>query len=159
MLATAVFSMASLTLGLIAFVAVGHLMPTEEPGLGLTIGPRFLLVALPVMLPLVLLIAIAQIWVASFAKSFREAQTYLGLAQLVPLIPSVLMMAVPMRSTLWMAAVPLFGQQITILRVLRGEAVSALAIGLGVAVTLAAAAAIFWLTLRLYRSERLAISA
>jgi len=159
MLATAVFSMASLTLGLIAFVAVGHLMPTEEPGLGLTIGPRFLLVALPVMLPLVLLIAIAQIWVASFAKSFREAQTYLGLAQLVPLIPSVLMMAVPMRPTLWMAAVPLFGQQITILRVLRGEAVSALAIGLGVTVTLVAAAAIFWLTLRLYRSERLAISA
>jgi sodium transport system permease protein len=64
-----------------------------------------------------------------------------------------------MRPTLWMAAVPLFGQQITILRVLRGEAVSALAIGLGVTVTLVAAAAIFWLTLRLYRSERLAISA
>src|SRR5208283_644770 len=31
MLATAVFSMASLALGLVAFVAVGHLMPTEEP--------------------------------------------------------------------------------------------------------------------------------
>jgi len=159
MLATAVFSMASLLLGLLAFFAVGHLLPSDEPGLGLIIGPRFVLIVLPVMVPLVLLIAIAQIWVASFAKSFREAQTYLGLAQLVPLIPSVLMMAVPMRPQLWMSAVPLFGQQITILRLLRGEAISALAIGIGVSVTLAAAAAMFWVTLRLYRSERVAISA
>jgi sodium transport system permease protein len=158
MLATAAFSMASLLLGLLAFVAVGHLLPSDEPGLGLIIGTRFVLVVLPVMVPLVLLIAIAQIWVASFAKSFREAQTYLGLAQLVPLIPSVLMMAVPLRPQLWMSAVPLFGQQITILRLLRGEVISAAAIGIGASVTLAAAAAMFWFTLRLYRSERVAIS-
>ena len=159
MLATATFSMASLVLGLLAFLVVGHLMPADEPGLGLSIGPRFMLLTLAVMVPLVLLIAIAQIWVASFARSFREAQTYLGLAQLVPLIPSVLMMAVPLRPKLWMSAVPLFGQQITILRLLRGEAVSALGIFIGMGVTLAAAAAIFWGALRLYRSERVAISA
>ncbi len=46
----------------------------------------------------------------------------------------------------------------TILRLLRGEAVSLPAIGIGVAVTLAAAAGVFWLVLRLFRSERLAIS-
>ncbi|HXY05551.1 MAG TPA: ABC transporter permease [Burkholderiaceae bacterium] len=158
MLATAVFSMASLILGLLAFVVVGHLMPSDEPSLGLRIGSGFVSSALAVMTPLVLLIAIAQIWVASFARSFREAQTYLGLAQLLPLIPSVLMMAVPMRPRLWMAAVPLFGQQVTILRLLRGEAVDALAIGIGASVTLGAAAAIFGLTLRLFGSERVAIS-
>jgi len=158
MLATAVFSMASLVLGLLAFVVVGSLLPADELGLGLSIGPHFVLVAVAVMTPLVLLIAITQIWVASFARSFREAQTYLGLAQLVPLIPSVLMMVVPMRLKLWMAAVPLFGQQVTILRLLRGETVSDQAIVIGVSVTLASAALIFWLTLRLFRSERLAIS-
>ncbi|HYB50837.1 MAG TPA: ABC transporter permease [Burkholderiaceae bacterium] len=159
MLATACFSMASLVLGLLAFAVVGHLMPGNEAGLGLSIGAHFVMGALLVMTPLVLLIAIAQIWVASFARSFREAQTYLGLAQLVPLIPSVLLMAAPMRPRLWMSAVPLFGQQVTILRLLRGEAVSALGIFIGMGVTLAAAAAIFWGALRLYRSERVAISA
>jgi sodium transport system permease protein len=158
MLATAVFSLASLILGLFAFVLVGHLMPADEAGLGLSIGPRFVLGALIVMAPLVVLIAIAQIWVASFARSFREAQTYLGLAQLLPLIPSVLMMAVPMRPKLWMSAVPLFGQQVTVLRLLRGETVDALTIAIGAVVTLASAAAIFYLTLRLFRSERVAIS-
>jgi sodium transport system permease protein len=157
-LATALFSMASLLLGLFAFLAVGRLLPSDDPGLGLSIGPRFVLVALPVMVPLVLLITMAQVWVASFAKSFREAQTYLGLAQLVPLIPSILLMAVPLRPQLWMSAIPLFSQQITILHLLRGEVVSPLAIAIGAAVSLVAAAGIFWLTLRLYRSERVAIS-
>jgi len=157
-LATAAFSMASLILGLLAFVVVGHLMPADEAGLGLSIGLHFVLGALAVMTPLVLLIAIAQIWVASFARSFREAQTYLGLAQLLPLVPSILMMAVPMRPRLWMSAVPLFGQQVTVLRLLRGEPVSSQAIFLGLSVTLATAALIFWLTLRLLRSERVAIT-
>jgi len=158
MLATSAFSMSSLVLGLLAFFAVGHLMPSNESGLGLSIGLRFLSLALPVMAPLVLLIAIAQIWVASFARSFREAQTYLGLAQLIPLIPSILMMVTPLRPEFWMAAVPLLGQQVMILSLLRGETVPAPAIGLGVAVTLATAAGVFYLTLRLYRSERVAIS-
>jgi len=158
MLATALFSLSSLVLGLLAFLAVGRLMPSDEPGLALTIGPRFLVQVLPVMLPLVLLIAIAQIWIASFARSFREAQTYLGLAQLVPLIPSVLMMVVPMHARLWMAAVPFFGQQVAILGLLRGEPASLAAVALGGGVTVLAAALVFGLTLRLYRSERVAIS-
>jgi sodium transport system permease protein len=159
LMATAAFSFSSLVLGLLAFVVVGRLVPADESGLGLSIGPRFLVQVLPVMAPLVLLIAIAQIWVASFARSFREAQTYLGLAQLVPLIPSVLMMVVPMRAQLWMAAVPFFGQQVAILGLLRGEPVSGIAIALGGAVTALAALLVFGLTLRLYRSERVAIFA
>ena len=157
-LATALFSMASLTLGLLAFLVVGHLLPSDEAGLGVVIGLRFVLVTLPVMVPLVLLIAIAQLWVASFARSFREAQTYLGLAQLVPLVPSILLMVVPLRPQLWMSAIPLFGQQVTILRLLRGEAVDPLGIALGVVVTLLATALVFWLALRVYRAERVAIS-
>jgi sodium transport system permease protein len=159
LLATALFSMASLVLGLLAFLVVGHLLPSDEPGLALSIGPRFIFAALPIFVPLVVLIAAAQIWVASFARSFREAQTYLGLAQLVPLVPSILLMAVPMRPQLWMSAIPVFGQQVTILHLLRGETISPLGIGIGVVVTLATAAGVFWLTLRLYSSERVAIAA
>jgi sodium transport system permease protein len=158
LLATATFSMASLVLGMLAFLAVGHMLPSDEPGLALSIGPRFIVAALPILAPLVFLIAAAQIWVASFARSFREAQTYLGLAQLVPLVPSILLMAVPMRPKLWMSAIPVFGQQVTIAHMLRGEAADPIGVAIGIGVTLAAAAAVFWLVLRLYASERVAIS-
>ena len=158
LLATAAFSMTSLVLGLLAFMAVGNLLPAGDAFAGVSIGPRFVLQVLPLMVPLVLLVAIGQIGVASFARSFREAQTYLGLAQLVPLIPSILMMIVPMHAQLWMSAVPLFGQQIAILALLRGETLSALGLGLGAAATLLAALGIFHLTLRLFLSERVAIS-
>jgi sodium transport system permease protein len=157
MLATAAFSMASLVLGVLAFFAAGHLMPSGDANLGVTIGLRFVAWSLPVMLPLVLLVAIAQIWVASYARSFREAQTYLSLAQLVPLIPSIIMMVTPLRPALWNAAIPLLGQQVTILSLLRGEPIGTAGVALSALVTLGAAAAVFALTLRLYRSERVAI--
>lgn len=158
-LAAALFSLVSLILGLLAFLVVGKLMPGDDPALRLSMDQRFGLQALAVMAPLVLFIAVAQIWIASFARSFREAQTYVGLAQLVPLIPSVLVMLAPMRAQLWMYAIPFFGQQMAVLGLLRGEAPGALAIAIGAAVTLAAAALVFAAALRLYLSERLAISA
>jgi sodium transport system permease protein len=158
LLATAAFSTASLALGLLAFWVVGRFMPTEELGLSLALGPHFLAVVLPLLVPLVLLICIAQILIAAFARSVREAQTYLGLAQLVPLIPSIVLSILPVKAQLWMYAVPLLGQQLAIMRLLRAEPVPAIALALSALVTLLAVVALFALTRRVYGSERLAIS-
>jgi sodium transport system permease protein len=158
LLATAAFSMASLLLGLVAFVIAGHFMPTAQLGMSLALGPHFVLVALPVLAPLVLLICIAQILIAAFARSVREAQTYLGLAQLVPLIPSVILSVLPVKAQLWMYAVPLLGQQLTLMRLLRAEPVPFIALALSGLVTLLVALVVFNLARRVYASERLAIS-
>jgi sodium transport system permease protein len=159
LMAAATFSLASLTLGLLAFVAVGRLMPTEQLGLSLALGPRFFAIALPLLMPLVLLVGITQIWLAAFARSVREAQTYLSLAQLVPLIPSIVLSVLPIRAQLWMYAVPLLGQQLAIMRLLRAETVPAIPLGLSALMTLLAMMAMFLLARRAYNSERLAISA
>ena len=156
MVATAAFSLASLALGLLAFLLTGHFMPT---GLSLALGPHFFAVALPLLLPLVLLVAITQILIAAFARSLREAQTYLGLAQLVPLIPSIVLSVLPVKAQLWMYAVPLLGQQLAVMRLLRAEPVPGIALGLSAAATLLAVLAVFLLTRRVYESERLAIGA
>jgi len=158
LMATAAFSMASLFLGLLAFVIAGHFMPTEQLGMSLALGPRFVLVALPVLAPLVLLICVTQILIAAFARSVREAQTYLGIAQLVPLIPSVILSVLPVKAQLWMYAVPLLGQQLTLMRLLRAEPVPMLALTLAALVTLLAAVVVFNLARRVYASEKLAIS-
>ena len=157
LMATAAFSLASLALGLLAFLVAGQFMPTEELGLSLALGPHFFAVALPLLLPLVLLVCIAQILIAAFARSVREAQTYLGLAQLVPLIPSIVLSLLPVKAQLWMYAVPLLGQQLAIMRLLRAEPLPAIALGLSALATLLAVVAVFLLTRRVYDSEQLAI--
>ena len=57
-----------------------------------------------------------------------------------------------------MYAVPLMGQQITITRLLRGDAVTAFEVGLCFACTALAALVVYLVTAWIYRGERLAIS-
>lgn len=157
-LATSLFSLASLTLGLLAFMVAGWLLPGDQMGLSFSLGPRVIGTILPIMLPLVLLIAVTQILVTAFSRSAREAQTHLGLVQLVPILPSVVLSLMPVKSALWMYAVPLLGQQLIILRLLRAEPITALSSLLSAGATLAAAVLVFWAARRSYQAERLAIS-
>ena len=86
-----------------------------------------------IILPIVLLGATVLTALAAFARSYREAQGYLPLLMFLPMIPSLVLMVAPVRTQLWMLAVPFLGQNQMILRVLRSEQISALdwAVSLG----------------------------
>jgi len=157
--AAASFSFTSLVLGLLAFSIAARLLPAQRIDVSLAIGPVVMGSILLLMVPLVGLIVISQILVAAFARSAREAQTYVGLLQLLPLIPSVAVSVLPLTAQPWMYALPLIGQQLTMLRLLRGEPVSALPLGLCTLVTIIAAGAAFLVAKRIYESERLAVNA
>jgi sodium transport system permease protein len=157
--ATTAFAVTTVLLSILAFSAAGHFLPTERIGMVLQIGPRFLVCTLFVMLPLAMLLASLQTMVSAYAKSYREAQTYLSLLMLVPVIPTLMLSLMPFKPLLWMYAVPLMGQQITITRLLRGDAVPLSALLLCFVCTAIAALLVYFLTARIYRSERLAISA
>ena len=156
--ATSAFALTSVLLGIVAFSLVGRVLPTEKLGMSLEIGPHFALMTMLVMLPLVFLISTLQTLAAAFAKSFREAQTYLSLLMFVPAVPTMLLSLFPVKTQTWMYAVPLMGQQITITRLMRGEAVSAAQLGLCFACTTVAALLVYAITAVIYRGERLAIS-
>lgn len=156
--ATAAFALTTLLLSIIAFSFAGQFMPTEKLGMTLSIGPRFALLTLLVMFPLVFLISSLQTLAAAFAKTFREAQTYLSLLMFVPAVPTLLMSVFPFKTVAWMYAVPLVGQQVTITRLMRGEFVAASEIALCVACTSLAAVLVYFITARIYQGERLAIS-
>ena len=157
--ATTAFAITTVLLGILAFAVVGRLMPTERIGMTLDMGPGFVARVMVVMLPLAALLATLQTLVAAFARSFREAQTYVSLLMFVPIIPVLLLSLLPFKAQLWMYAVPLMGQQIVITRLLRGDTVSGTAVVACVACTTLAAAIACVITARIYRSERLAISA
>ena len=153
------FSLASLAITLLAFALVGRLVPTEKLGMELDLGWHFAGCVLLLMLPLVLLLAALQTLVAAFAKSYREAQTYISLLMMVPLIPSALLAFLPIKAQAWMYAVPLLGQNLGIMQLLRGDGVTGEQLGLCLAGSLAAALLAVLVTIQLYRSEKLAISA
>lgn len=156
--ATFAFAMASLSLSLLAFGYAGGFIPTEKIGMVLDFGPHFAAVALLCMLPLVLLATCLQTLISAFAKSYREAQTYLSLLMLVPMLPSALLAVLPLKAQAWMFAVPLLSQHLIVTRLVRAEAVSLQQLLLCLGSGFVAAAVVAWITAQVYKSERLAVS-
>jgi sodium transport system permease protein len=157
--AISAFSLASLVLTVIAFVIAGGFLPTAKLGMSFDLGAGFVADAILLELPLIAVFAVLETLVAAFAKSYREAQTYLGFLMIVPIIPSALMAVLPVKAAHWMYAVPLLGQQIGISDLLGGKAVAGGDIAMALVCGFATAAILGAITVWVYRSERLAISA
>ena len=157
--ATTTFAIVTVLLSILAFSVVGRLMPTEKIGMTLSIGLPFVAKTLLVMLPLTALLATLQTLVAAFAKSYREAQTYVSLLMFVPVIPTLMLTVMPFKTVFWMYAVPLMSQQIIVTRLLRGDFVPTSALALCFASTAVVALLLYGVATRVYYSERLAISA
>ena len=153
------FSLASLVLTTIAFVIAGYFLPTAKLGMAFDLGAAFVLKAIVLELPLVAVFAVLETLVAAFAKSYREAQTYLSFLLIVPMVPSILMMVMPVKAAPWMYAVPLLGQQLGISDLLRGNPVPATSVVIALVCGFVLAALLGVVTAWVYRSERLAISA
>ena len=152
------FSLVSLLLSVCAFATAPWFIPTEKIGIALDLGVHFGTQVVVIMLPLILLMAALQSLVSAFAKSYREAQTYMSILMMIPILPSVLLSVVPVRAEPWMYAVPLLGQNLGIVQLLRGDGMPMWQIGLCLGGGFAAALVAIVGAAMLYRSERLAIS-
>ncbi|MDD3762867.1 MAG: ABC transporter permease [Nevskiales bacterium] len=158
LLATATYAAASLLICVAAFVVSFGMIPAERVGSALQLPLSSALLIGVVVLPIALLAAATQTVVAAMAKSFREAQTYLQFLIILPAVPSLILVVHPMKPELWMYWLPLFGQSALITDLVRGHAIAAGAL-LGCSLSTVLTAALFaLLAIRLYRSERLAIS-
>ena len=158
--ATSAFAVTSVLLSVLAFAVVGRFfLPAGKTGMALEIGPLFAAGTMLVMLPLTALLATLQTLVAAFAKSYREAQTYVSLLMFVPAIPTMMLSFAPVKTQAWMYAVPLLSQQVIITRLLRGDFVPMSGFALSIAASVAALTLAYAVATAIYRSERLAISA
>jgi len=123
--ATTFFALATLGLGLIAFVYAMGMLPTADMGIKLNLDFAVAGMAFLVVAPAALMAAALLTILAAFAKSFREAQSYMGLVVLVPMVPSFWLLINPAKAEFWMNWVPLLNQNILILEMVRGETVQA----------------------------------
>lgn len=121
--ATTFFALATLLLGLIAFVYAMGMLPTADMGVKLNLDFEVAAKAFLIVAPAALLAAALLTILASFAKSFREAQSYMGMVILVPMIPSLWLLINPAKAESWMSWVPLLNQNVLIIEMVRGQAI------------------------------------
>jgi sodium transport system permease protein len=122
-LATSLASLAVATVTLFGFMLTVRFLPMEELGMKVLLGPYQALVMWAAIAPLALFGSGLQMLIATFARSFKEAQTYLNLLNLLPMAPSMFLMFEPARSAAWMLPLPALAQVSTLVDVMRGELV------------------------------------
>lgn len=106
-------------------------------------------------LPLMMVAVGVQFIVATVTRSFKEAQTYLGLLPLVPAIPGMVMVFAPVQAKAWMMTIPAFSQTLLLGQFVHGETLAATDVLMSTASSTAAAVLLIVLAARLYESEKL----
>jgi len=154
------FAVFALLLTLLAFYAAFNIFPIEDYiGMPLALDGRALVQIFLIALPMVLLASALQMVIATFTRSFKEAQTYVSFLPLIPALPGIALAFLPVRATVWAMLIPTFGQQILINQMLRGESVSALHVLASTAMTLLLSLVLIFVAVRLYERERVLFGA
>lgn len=156
-LAACLLGMASLFLSLLAFKVGGQL--SEGMGRQLSLSAIAILELLLIISPMVALGNALLTFIASGAKSVKEAQSFLSVLMLVPMLPSILLLIHPVKNQLWMFAVPFLSQNQAIVKVVRGEAIAPMEWLVYLGAGFGVAALLWYAAVRRYRQEKLAISA
>jgi len=154
-LAACAYMLLSLILTVTAFAILLRFTGLERLGMSINLGPAVAVRLVLYCLPLVPLGAALMTIVAAYTRTYREAQSYLGLVLLVPTLPLVFAGVLGLRPTLAMMAIPSLGQHFLITSLLRDEALPWSFVALACAATLACAAVLVAIAGRLYRREAL----
>ena len=158
LLAAFPFSLASLGITLIGFGVVFNVLPVDEYlGIRISLDISTLFLIFLICLPIGLLASAIQMVVASFAKSTKEAGTYLPFIALIPSLPGMALAFFPVKPVLWMMLIPTFGQQILINQIMRVEPLDIMNIITSTTMTLVLSMGLFFVAVLLYERERIII--
>ncbi len=154
---TLVFSLFAVVETLIGFTLMLNFVPLDELGVRVDLDPLAIVGIFLMAAPMVLLAGSLQMIIASFTRSYKEAQNYLGLLPLVPALPGMFLAYLPVKPEVWNMLIPTFGQQLLINQLMRGETLNILHVILSVSLTLLVGATLTWLAIRLYEGEQVVL--
>jgi sodium transport system permease protein len=154
-LAACAYMSLSLVLSVAALSVLLRFVGLEGFGMSVNFGPLIALKVILYCLPLVPLGASLMTIVAAYTRSYREAQTYLGLVLLVPTLPLMFAGALGLRPTMALMATPSLSQHFLITSLLRDESMPLSYVALSIGVTLALGVVLAALAGRLYHREAL----
>ena len=154
-LAAVFFSGAGIALTLSAVAYALSRVPLKEVGIELELGTPEIVGVLAATLPLALFASGLQLLVATFARSFKEAQTYISLLIFLPMVPHFITSVYSLDTAFWMLLVPALGQQVLLTDVLGGDQVDFLSFVVVGLSSLVLGLLCVWLTSRLFQRERI----
>jgi len=153
--ATCLFMALSMTLSLLSFHVALNFMPLEKLGMTPNFGLDVVLFALLIFAPFILVGAALMTLVASFTKSYREAQTWLSVVLIAPTLPILIVSILTLRPRTEFMFVPSLSQHLLLVDMVKNEPVNALHATISVLSTLVLGALLTWVCARLYRREGL----
>ena len=151
--ATIVFSSLTLLLVLSGLTLAFEYMPVDL--IAISVGIREVITIFLACLPFVFAGCSLMVLVASFTKSYKEAQSYLGMVMMVPTLPLMSLAFLspePSINNMW---VPALSQGMIIIETLKGEHVPLELIGVSMICSLLVSAVLAWCAVKLYQRERI----
>lgn len=155
--AASVFSAISTALFLVGLSLALPFVPLHKVGMSLAIDLAACIKMFLVSLPLVFLGASLLTVVASFAKSYKEAQTYLTVVILIPTLPLIVTQMLNLEATTALMLIPSFSQATLTSDLIKGEALEWAHVAASMGVTTLLAALTAWVAVVLYKRERMLI--
>jgi sodium transport system permease protein len=123
-LATCAYMCLSLAISLMAFVLVFRFVPLERLGMSANLGVVTALEFFAICLPFIPLGAALMTFVASFTRSYREAQTYLTTVLLVPTLPIAFASIFSLKTKTSLMFIPSLSQHLLMTSVLKDDPVA-----------------------------------
>jgi sodium transport system permease protein len=148
---------AMLSVGLTAGLSVAQLqlVPLQDLGIRFQLGRNEVLGMLAAILPLCPLTAAVQTYIGTYARSFKEAQSYMGVLISVMMLPALLSSLYPIADRVWMYPVPVIGQYLLLTAYLGGRGPGILPFALSAGAAVGLAIVFVQITTRLFRNERI----
>ena len=154
-LAATFAAMLSVCLTTALSVAQLHLIPLEDLGIRFGLGPNEVIGMLAAILPLCPLTAAIQLYVGTYARSFKEAQSYMGVLISMLMLPALLSSLYPIADRPWMYPAPVIGQYLLLTAFLGGRSHGWLEFTLSAGSAIVISLLLVRLTTRLFQNERI----
>ena len=132
-----------------------YYLPFNELGLRVNVSPGDLLGVFFVLASMALIATGLQFIISIFARSFKDAQTYMGLMVFIPMVPLFYTLFNPSAYAEWYRWVPILGHQVLIKDFLLGGQVQLLQVAQVWLISLVPGALLLWLTTRQLRKPKI----
>jgi sodium transport system permease protein len=119
--AAALVAMTAVALTTLLSANIPRFLPLQDMGIRFHVGRGELAGVLAAMLPMCLFSASLQAAVSTLARSFKEAQSYMGVLVLLPMLPGMISAVSTLGQEPWMYLVPILGQHVLVMGVLGGR--------------------------------------
>ncbi len=153
--ATCLFMMLALTLSLVAFAIALHFLPLAKLGMTPNFGAATVGFALLLFLPFSLIGAAMMTLVASFTKSFKEAQSWVSILLFAPTFPILIVSILTLRPRFEFMFVPSLSQHLLLVDRIKNEPLEPTHLAVSMISTLIIGIALTAVCARRYQKEGL----